>query len=289
MSHHIDFEFRAERAKKLERALREKNWTRTQLASKTGYDEKTIRNLLAGHEVRDRTVFDVCQALGLEPMVEDETESVEVSDERFGGYSRSTHSNYEGQYFLYRPSFTRKGAIFKSVVSIFWHAEKSRLKFSEFYEADPSVPNGALAHNGSVYISPYTGLLHLVTVFQGSVRMLTVTKMRQADGIMRGSVTSQSEDVSFFQPTMAPIVLKKLKAYDLASLPSDIRILDEANEEVRFAKEQLSITEQRILKVCTGEAQEPRRRKDDLELPAEPLKIPSAVASQPSNGSGSLQ
>lgn len=289
MSHHIDFEFRAERAKRLERALREKGWTRTQLASKTGYDEKTIRNLLAGHEVRDRTVFDVCQALGIEPMVEDEGDIVEVSDERFGGYSRSTHSNYEGHYFLYRPSFTRKGAIFKSVVSIGWHKEKSRLKFSEFYETDSAAPHGALAHNGSVYISPYTGLLHLVTVFQGSVRMLTVTKLRQADGVMRGSVTSQSEDVSFFQPTMAPIVLKKLKAYDVASIASDIRILEEGNEEVRFAREQLSVTEQRVLKVCIGDAQEPRRRRDDLSQSAEPISVPPTPASQAGKGSEVLQ
>jgi hypothetical protein len=35
-----DLEFRLARARKLERALRNKGWTRKQLAEETGYDEK---------------------------------------------------------------------------------------------------------------------------------------------------------------------------------------------------------------------------------------------------------
>ena len=64
-------EFRLERAKKLQRALRNKQWTRTFLASKTGYDEKTIRNVLNGMQVKDKTIVDVCQALGIEPILDD--------------------------------------------------------------------------------------------------------------------------------------------------------------------------------------------------------------------------
>ena len=58
-----DLEFRLAGQRKLERALRNKGWTRKQLAEETGYDRKSDPNILAGEPVRDQTVVDVSQAL----------------------------------------------------------------------------------------------------------------------------------------------------------------------------------------------------------------------------------
>ena len=45
-------EFLIARARKIERALVRKNWTRVHLAEVTGYDERTIRNVLGAKPVQ---------------------------------------------------------------------------------------------------------------------------------------------------------------------------------------------------------------------------------------------
>ena len=74
-------EFLISRARKIERALVRKSWTRVHLAELTGYDERTIRNVLGAKPVRDQTIIDICQALGIEPELEDSSEYVEVEVE----------------------------------------------------------------------------------------------------------------------------------------------------------------------------------------------------------------
>jgi DNA-binding Xre family transcriptional regulator len=64
-------EFLISRARKIERALGRRSWTRVHLAELTGYDERTIRNVLGAKPVRDQTIIDICQALGIEPDLED--------------------------------------------------------------------------------------------------------------------------------------------------------------------------------------------------------------------------
>jgi transcriptional regulator with XRE-family HTH domain len=246
----LDLEFRLERARRLARALTSKGWTRTFLASKIGCDEKTIRNLLAGEEARDRIVIDVSQALGVTPELEDAREHVNVAEDVFGGYLRSTHRGYEGFFHLYRRSYTKSGAIFKSVVEIRWDGEKDRFGFSEYYQLDEGEPRGARAHVGAVYISSYTNLVHLLTTYEGSVRLITLTKMREPDGILRGSIQTQSESLMFFYPTISSICLCRAKEYDASlQLRNDIGLLDEGAADFAFASEQLEITERHIIKL----------------------------------------
>ena len=77
-------EFLISRARKIERALVRRSWTRVHLAELTGYDERTIRNVLGAKPVRDQTIIDICQALGIEPDLEDSSEYVEVADAEYG-------------------------------------------------------------------------------------------------------------------------------------------------------------------------------------------------------------
>ncbi len=98
-------EFLMSRARKIERALVRRSWTRVHLAELTGYDERTIRNVLGAKPVRDQTIIDICQALGIEPDLEDSSEYVEVADAEYGEYPRGPYRRYEGGYFAYRRSF----------------------------------------------------------------------------------------------------------------------------------------------------------------------------------------
>src|SRR3954452_13394206 len=98
-------EFLISRARKIERALVRRSWTRVHLAELTGYDERTIRNVLGGKAVRDQTIIDICQALGIEPDL-DPHGHIEVADRDYGEYPRGPYRKYEGSYFAYRRSFS---------------------------------------------------------------------------------------------------------------------------------------------------------------------------------------
>lgn len=246
-------EFRLERAKKLQRALRNKQWTRTFLASKTGYDEKTIRNVLNGAQVKDKTIIDVCQALGIEPILDDLGESIEEANDHYGGYHRATHRPYETFYAFYRRDILDEKAIYKSILEIFWDSNERRLGFREYYKVASTSPPMIKAHTGPVYVSPHTSLLHLLTFFEGSVRIATLTKMLLFERIMRGMLLTQTESFAFYQPTVCSVVLHALDEYNLElRLKDDIASLTVGADEYSFAEKELKVAEKQIIKVALG-------------------------------------
>jgi hypothetical protein len=249
-----DSEFKLERAKKLQRALRNKQWTRTFLADKTGYDEKTIRNVLSGAQVRDKTIIDVCQALGIEPIFDDVEELTEVADAQYGGYSRVTHRLYETFYAFYRrDTFDNDKLIYKSIFKIFWDVTERRLSFKEYYRRMSTSLPDVKAFTGPVYISPHTSLLHMLTIIEGAVRTLTLTKMRAFEGIMRGVLLTQTESLTFYQPTVSPVALRVLTEYNIeARLNDDIARLSPESNEYAFADKELLIAERQIIRLALG-------------------------------------
>ena len=241
-----DIEAKMERTRVIERARLEKGWTKRQLAEKAGYDEKTLYNLLSGGEVQDRTVFEFCQALGIAvPAV---AKKLEVAEDRLGGYSRSIYSEYEGSYRIYRPSFSRPDRIYRYAMDIAWDEAGSGFTFVAWYKVDPKEPTGFKAHRGPVSISAVTNLVHFVVTFRGSVRLVTVTKMRTVDGIMRGSMATHVEDLNFFRPTLSPIIIRK--ADEAHGAPTGIGLIDDSDAEWDFASEQLALTEKSVLNLC---------------------------------------
>ena len=246
-----DLEFRLARARKLERALRNKGWTRKQLAEETGYDEKAIRNILAGEPVRDQTVVDVSQALGIEPETDTKHDRVEVAEDEYGGYSRSTHRQYESFFYSYRRSFTNYGEIFKSIIEIRWDVIDNKFVFFDYYEMDKVTGQDARAHTGPVFMSSFTNLLHLQTIYEGSLRLITLTKMREPEGIMRGAIMTQSENIMSFQPTLSPIVLRRIPTYNVGKeLPRDMKMIAADESDYEFAAVQLGLTERQTIKLA---------------------------------------
>ncbi len=254
MSRPYDLEFRLERAKEIERALHKKGWSKSLLAEKAGYDEKTVRNLFDGKHVKHQTLFDVCKTLDIEPKIDNDIENIDCSDDEFGGYLRKTHEYYEGFYHIYRRSFTQIGKIYRSVLKVEWDKTEERFSFSEFYidsNEDKRILN---QHSGAVYMSPYTNLVQLLTVYQGSIRLITATRMRQSDGIMRGIICTQCEDINYFQPAISPVVLHKIKNYDPDNqIISDIGLISEDDRDFRFAHNQIKITETKVVRICSDQ------------------------------------
>ena len=194
--------------------------TREVLAERAACKERTLGNLLAGQPVRDTTVAKVARVLGidLEDAMGRETTLPEAAKldgragEEYGGYLLSAYAHYLGTYIAYRRVFSGRNELFRSVYEIDWDEEFNRLRFFELqrFRGQDNRPVSS-SHAGGIYISPHTGMIHLLTTFQGALRLATLTKFRMGDTRLRGVILTQSDRDQFFQPATSAIYLEKLE------------------------------------------------------------------------------
>lgn len=210
-------------AQHIRRAMQAKGWTQAAVAQKSGFDERTIRNVLNGQPVRYHTIMVICETIGLNAEAEcNGFFDHEVAAEQYGGYSRGLYKDYTGLFFGFRRSFSSSKNLLRSFYTIAWDQAGRRLAFDE-NQSYISTSGGAVDHSqkGGVYISAHTGLIHLVTIQLGAVRVVTLAKMR--NGCMRGVVLTQSERTLFFQPSVSAFLLKKMgNGHDPAKLACKI-------------------------------------------------------------------
>lgn len=202
--------------------------TREALAERAACKERTLGNLLAGQPVRDATVAKVARVLGidLENYLDGRAAGLEARggvaaegerDEgraaaEYGGYLLSAYAHYIGTYFAYRRVFSDKDEFFRSVYEIDWDDELSRLRFFElqrFRVANDRTVSSS--HAGGVHISPHTGIIHLLTTFQGALRLVTLSKFRTGEDKLRGLILTQRDRDDFYQPAVSAIYLEKIR------------------------------------------------------------------------------
>lgn len=195
--------------------------TREGLAKRAACKERTLGNLLAGQPVRDVTVAKIARVLGID--LEDfmnggatalpEVEGGEGrAAEEYGGYLLSAYAHYVGTYFAYRRVLSEKNEFFRSVYEIDWDDELHRLRFFElqrFRSANNATVSNS--HAGGLYISPHTGIVHLLTTYQGALRLVTLNKFRTGDARLKGLILTQSDRDMFFQPAVSAIYLEKIR------------------------------------------------------------------------------
>lgn len=247
-------EFRKERAKRIEKARLAKGWTRNQLADHAGYTEKTIFNLLAGKPVKNLTVMHVCQALGLEPELEDESHYVEVADAAYGEYPRGPYRKYEGGYFAYRRSFSSPVRLMRTVIELEWSEDEGLVfrEHSQFFVDRKRVDN---SQSGHVYISQTTGLIHLLTTVEGAVRLITLTKMIGGDEVMRGVVLTQIDRDAHYVPSVSPIMLTKVPDYEPGKHRAMAGPIEERADEYAFVCSELDHAERSVVQIAIGKGE----------------------------------
>jgi len=202
--------------------MAKQGFTREALAEHAEVKERTLGNLLAGQSVRDSTVAKVAKALSidLDSLLTDSTrdgtsaprDDIQArADEAYGGYMLSAYMGYLGAYVAYRRAFNGKNELYRSVFDIDWDEAMSRLRFLELQRFrgrdNRSVSS---THGGGIHISPHTGLIQLLTTFQGALRLITLTRFQMGDNRLRGLILTQSDRDRFFEPAVSPIVLEKL-------------------------------------------------------------------------------
>ncbi len=207
--------------------------TREALAERARVKERTLGNLLAGHPVRDLTVAKLARVLGIDldtvftPIASGKVTAavapaieLQRAGEAYGGYMLSSYEPYIGTYVAIRRVFTDDTQLYRSVFEIDWDDGLSRLRFLElqrFRGADNRAVSSS--HAGGIHISPHTGLIQLLTTYQGALRLITLTRFRMGDIRLRGLILTQSDRDRYFQPAVSAIYLEKLEGNQpLASL-----------------------------------------------------------------------
>lgn len=193
--------------------------TREALAERAACKERTLGNLLAGQAVRDATVAKIARVLGIDleelvgemPGIGQAPRADGRAGEEYGGYLLAAYDMYVGTYVAIRRVFSDRNELFRSVYEIDWDEDLGRLRFFEIQRfRGPQDKPVASSHAGGVYISPHTGMIHLLTTYQGALRLATLTKFRMGDNRMRGVILTQSDRDVFYQPAVSPIYLEKL-------------------------------------------------------------------------------
>lgn len=193
--------------------------TREALAARAAIKERTLGNVLAGHSVRDLTIAKIASALAID--LDDLVGTSFALDgsrhedararESYGGYMLSAFEGYQGTYIAYRRVFDGTRALYRSVYDIDWDEAMQRLRFLElqrFRGRDNRTV--ASSHGGGIYISPHTGLLQLLTTYQGALRLVTLSRFRMGDNRLRGLMLTQSDRDRFFEPVASAIFLERL-------------------------------------------------------------------------------
>ncbi|MGE0767338.1 MAG: helix-turn-helix domain-containing protein [Hyphomicrobiaceae bacterium] len=195
--------------------------TREALADRAAVKERTLGNFLAGESVRDTTVAKLARALSIEldELLSGSGDGQEAfssdalarADESYGGYLLSTCEGYLGTYVAYRRAFSEKPELYRSVFEIDWDEQLSRLRFLELqrFRGSDNRPV-AMNHGGGIYISPHTGLIQLLTTFQGALRLVTLGRFGLGGNRLRGLILTQRDRDRYFEPAVSAIFLEKL-------------------------------------------------------------------------------
>ncbi|HLH90000.1 MAG TPA: helix-turn-helix domain-containing protein [Xanthobacteraceae bacterium] len=208
-----------ELGRRIDEARKALGLTLGEVAAKTGYDERTIRNVISGKGARPRTVLDICDCVRLKD--QDSDQEIEVASEDHGSYTLPQYKEYLGNYFSYRRSFSYKGNIIRSVFSLEWSDEKKCMVFAEHQKFASPQGDVDFSQDGEIYVSNAIGLLHFVTRHEGAIRLVTLTRLRNAR-TMRGVVLTQAALDDFYQPATSAILFVKQSAATLESMVSAV-------------------------------------------------------------------
>jgi hypothetical protein len=218
-------------AKKIEEICAAKNLPAKALAEDAKCNVRTIRNFFNGKSVREETTRRIAAVVGvnlISERLEAQTGS-NSADVEHGLYSEDLVRSYIGYFYAYRRSFSIADNLVRALFKLEWDAKRACLTFQEFqtYHSSHLARRVHYDQRGDVFISNTIGLVHLLTVQEGAVRLITLTRLHHDENYMRGVVLTQSEWPDHFQPSVSPIFFRKiLVAQDIERLVEQVGPID---------------------------------------------------------------
>lgn len=245
---------------RIDRLRHAKRLTLTELATKAGYDERTARNIIQGRKTRYKTLMDFCEAVGI-PNIEANTDVAEYADEIHGGYSRRSLRAYIGSYLASRWSYDSSFNILKSYFEFSWRAPRGLIFEENQHYLTSSGRINDFSQTGDIYLNDDAGLLHLVTIIEGMVRLITVTRL-QDGGTLKGAVLTQAREAFYRRPAMSPILFQKLpQPLSGEELQSQVGELPPGSPGYDEAANELHRIEREVLLSTVGREALPAQRR----------------------------
>jgi hypothetical protein len=127
------------------------------------------------------------------------------ASQELGGYLRKNVADIEGRYVCFRPTFNNPEVFSAYLAVIRWDEEQSCLVFEEQARAD-----AIHTQKGRVYIPLSKPFFSLITIDDGAVRLIMVSRPH-VEGLARGLIMTLSNPAGVqFTPASAPVVLRRL-------------------------------------------------------------------------------
>ncbi|KQP14684.1 helix-turn-helix transcriptional regulator [Methylobacterium sp. Leaf93] len=194
-------------AQAVREALARRRMSRQTLADLARISISTLEKALAG-----RRPFTLATTIRLEEALgqrlRNGTEPVRAAPEtrhapsELGSYSRESAAWLEGCYLTLRPSFGMADAVFAYRTEIAWDAASARLAFREAERSD-----APFAQTGSVAVPNQSGMIYLVTNWQGQCRLAVLCRPT-IHGEMFGLLTTlHAGRGTQLTPAAAPLAL----------------------------------------------------------------------------------
>ena len=242
---------------RVEEFCRQKMISTKALAHEAKYDVRTIRNFLNGKVVKEETVHKICAAAGVDfdSEVENQGKAGKSAGPAHGLYSEEFVQNYIGFFYAYRRSFSVPKNIVRSLFKFEWNKSRQCLTFKEFQTYHSSHLDRRVSYDqeGDVFLSNTVGLVHLVTIQLGAVRLITLTRLHHDENYMRGAVLTQAEWPDHFQPSVSPLFLRKVvEKKDLALLLERVGPIEPADADYKEVSRVLEQTEDGVIKFVSG-------------------------------------
>ena len=122
--------------------------------------------------------------------------------EELGSYSRESAAWLEGRYLTLRPSFGAADAVFAYRTEIAWDAGSARLVFREAERID-----APFAQSGSVAVPNQSGMIYLVTNWQGQCRLAVLCRPTIHGELFGVLTTLHAGRGTQLTPAAAPLAL----------------------------------------------------------------------------------
>ncbi|MGH6925132.1 MAG: hypothetical protein ACRED5_15470, partial [Propylenella sp.] len=131
-----------------------------------------------------------------------------IAGEIFGGYTINQVRGYIGYFKVFRRSFTLPDRMGASVYEVYWPEGGGCLQFREVRGKED------FHHDGNVYISSTTGIVHLLTIYRGELRLFTLMTRPYPALVMRGVLLTQADAVPSYLPAASPVLFRKADKRD---------------------------------------------------------------------------
>lgn len=227
---------RYELSKALERAMIEENKSVSDIAKATNLDKNTINAFRKSREsVRYSSIVKIFNSVNrgsfLSKFVEDTVSVIKKN---------ISYSKVEiGVFYIYRFSFHKTEEIYKIRLEIKEVPNLNERCFKEYFLPHVSDNDDEYFNYGRITSSEYTNLIHFITEWSGSVRLMTVMQIKHQIYRYGGTLQTQSYDQNVFKPSISPVLIAKAPISEMPGEQAFVQIIGKENSQYETLRDDL--------------------------------------------------